>query len=158
VARRKRGVWRDSFLPVVDLPWTQVIDISVEAEVRGRKRETLTRELWFGSKYNMAFPKDERKEHTLLAVESELGDFLFQSGGGVIGGGKDFQRDGLRGAIVGRAKGTKPSAVGSEAGTTEQLNSDDLIRTLERLGELRDAGLITEEEFAQKKADILSRL
>ena len=34
----------------------------------------------------------------------------------------------------------------------------DLIDQLRRLGELRDAGIVTEEEFAAKKADILSRL
>jgi hypothetical protein len=34
----------------------------------------------------------------------------------------------------------------------------DLIGQIRQLGELRDAGLLTEEEFAAKKADILSRL
>jgi hypothetical protein len=34
----------------------------------------------------------------------------------------------------------------------------DPIEQLRRLGELRDAGILTEEEFATKKAEILSRL
>jgi len=34
----------------------------------------------------------------------------------------------------------------------------DLLDQLRRLGELRDAGVVTEEEFAAKKADLLSRL
>ncbi|MBA2418861.1 MAG: SHOCT domain-containing protein [Nocardioidaceae bacterium] len=34
----------------------------------------------------------------------------------------------------------------------------DPIEQLRKLGELRDAGVLSEEEFAAKKADILSRM
>jgi hypothetical protein len=34
----------------------------------------------------------------------------------------------------------------------------DPIEQLRRLGELRDAGIVTEEEFAAKKAEVLGRL
>jgi len=37
-------------------------------------------------------------------------------------------------------------------------NTEDIIATLERLGGLRDKGYVTEEEFATKKAELLSRL
>ncbi|MEI2268129.1 PH domain-containing protein [Microbacterium sp. No. 7] len=36
--------------------------------------------------------------------------------------------------------------------------SEDVLATLERLGELRDAGIVTPEEFASKKAELLARL
>lgn len=36
--------------------------------------------------------------------------------------------------------------------------SDDPLALLERLGELREAGVLTDEEFAAKKADLLSRM
>ena len=36
--------------------------------------------------------------------------------------------------------------------------TSDVLPTLERLGQLRDAGVVTEEEFLAKKADLLSRL
>lgn len=39
-----------------------------------------------------------------------------------------------------------------------QPSHDDVLAQLERLGRLRDAGVITEEEFAAKKADLLGRL
>lgn len=35
---------------------------------------------------------------------------------------------------------------------------DDVVEQIRRLGELRDAGLLTEEEFAGKKAELLRRL
>jgi hypothetical protein len=34
----------------------------------------------------------------------------------------------------------------------------DFMAQLKQLGELRDAGVLTDEEFATKKADILSRM
>jgi len=40
----------------------------------------------------------------------------------------------------------------------EQRHEDDSVTLLARLGELRDAGVLTEEEFAAKKAEILARL
>lgn len=38
------------------------------------------------------------------------------------------------------------------------VSGDDVISQLERLGKLRDAGVVTPEEFAAKKAEMLSRL
>lgn len=34
----------------------------------------------------------------------------------------------------------------------------NIIEQLKKLGELRDAGIVTEDEFAAKKAEMLSRL
>ena len=36
--------------------------------------------------------------------------------------------------------------------------SGDAVQQIRRLGELRDAGLLTEEEFSAKKAELLDRL
>ncbi len=44
-----------------------------------------------------------------------------------------------------------PSSKARQAG-------DDVFAAIERLGELRDRGLLTEEEFGAKKAELLSRL
>lgn len=37
-------------------------------------------------------------------------------------------------------------------------NEPDAMEQLAKLGQLRDAGVLTEEEFAQKKAEILARM
>ena len=37
-------------------------------------------------------------------------------------------------------------------------NSSDVIAALEKLGDLKAKGILTDDEFAQKKADLLSRL
>ena len=53
------------------------------------------------------------------------------------------------------------NAFANPAGSNQQSgpsNSDSIIATLERLGGLRDKGYVSEEEFAAKKAELLSRL
>lgn len=44
------------------------------------------------------------------------------------------------------------------APSNSRQDPDDLISMLEKLGELRDAGILTDEEFQAKKTDVLSRL
>lgn len=54
-----------------------------------------------------------------------------------------------------------PSNVPSDSSSNLPSNSpsgNDVFATLERLGELRDKGIVTEDEFNQKKAELLSRL
>lgn len=52
-------------------------------------------------------------------------------------------------------------AAGGAAGITAAGESgavEDVFAAIERLGELRDADLLTDEEFAEKKADLLRRI
>ena len=53
-----------------------------------------------------------------------------------------------------------PAVVAPPAAATPAapFAADDILRTIERLGELREKGILTEEEFAAKKAELLSRL
>lgn len=44
------------------------------------------------------------------------------------------------------------------ASPTARPNGDDMFTAIERLGELRDRGLLTDEEFRAKKTELLSRL
>ena len=43
-----------------------------------------------------------------------------------------------------------------QVGTTS--NTGDVIAALEKLGDLKAKGILTDDEFAQKKAELLSRL
>lgn len=51
-----------------------------------------------------------------------------------------------------------PSPPASHIQPAGPSDSDSIIATLERLGGLRDKGYVSEEEFAAKKAELLSRL
>jgi len=35
---------------------------------------------------------------------------------------------------------------------------DDLLESIRKLGDLKDAGILSEDEFAAKKAELLSRM
>lgn len=54
--------------------------------------------------------------------------------------------------------GANSPAVALPGPVAESPSTEDIIETLERLGGLRDKGYVTEEEFATKKAELLSRL
>ena len=54
-----------------------------------------------------------------------------------------------------------PGQIISEKATTPKIvtsSEDDLITQLERLGKLRDAGVLSDEEFEEKKKVILSKM
>lgn len=50
-----------------------------------------------------------------------------------------------------------PSSTASQPSRTE-ADSADILDTIARLGELKDKGILTEEEFTAKKAELLARL
>jgi hypothetical protein len=52
-----------------------------------------------------------------------------------------------------------PSAmVGAAPSHSASLAMEDIAKTIERLAELRQKDTLTEQEFAAKKAELLSRL
>ncbi len=52
-----------------------------------------------------------------------------------------------------------PPPAGAPAATPPQpLAMEEIVKTIERLAELRQKGILTEEEFAAKKAELLGRL
>ena len=65
--------------------------------------------------------------------------------------------------IVHEAAGTPPgnpqaAAQAAAAQAAATLKPDDIIATLEKLGELKAKGILTEDEFAAKKAELLKKL
>ena len=50
------------------------------------------------------------------------------------------------------------AAAAAPASGSPAAAADDILKTIERLAELRQKGVLTDEEFAAKKADLLSRL
>jgi len=59
---------------------------------------------------------------------------------------------------VGSATSTEPAAPPAEPAAMRATSAADVTQTLSSLGDLRDRGVITPEEFEAKKADLLSRL
>jgi membrane protease subunit (stomatin/prohibitin family) len=61
----------------------------------------------------------------------------------------------LQAGLQGNAQAAATAAAAQAAAT---LKPDDIIATLEKLGDLKAKGILTEEEFAAKKADLLKKL
>jgi hypothetical protein len=51
-----------------------------------------------------------------------------------------------------------PPVVGATPAPPASVATEDIVKTIERLAELRQKNILTEEEFAVKKAELLSRL
>ena len=45
-----------------------------------------------------------------------------------------------------------------QKGNTPSSSGDDVLAQIEKLSKLRDAGVLSEEEFTAKKADLLAKL
>jgi hypothetical protein len=56
------------------------------------------------------------------------------------------------------APGSSPHAASSSSGAPYAISPSEVISALEKLGELEAKGILTKEEFATKKAQLLSRL
>lgn len=63
-----------------------------------------------------------------------------------------------RPSSVAVAPSQTPEAVSPAAPIVASLATDDILKTIERLAELRQKDILTEEEFVTKKAQLLSRL
>ena len=57
-----------------------------------------------------------------------------------------------------KAEGVKKITEGLSAARKATSSADDDLNTLEKLGKLRKAGVITQKEFEEKKKKILSRI
>jgi hypothetical protein len=60
--------------------------------------------------------------------------------------------------LPGEPQAREATAAAEPAGQQPSSATSDVLAALERLGELQRKGILTEEEFAAKKADLLSRL
>ena len=55
-------------------------------------------------------------------------------------------------------QGMKPAAAGAAPEAAPVVKADDVIALLEKLGELKGKGILTQEEFDAKKAELLKKL
>jgi len=105
-------------------------------------------------------------------LDHQIGGFSQQQGGGMsITFSSQYGTVDLASLPVVSRNGKPPANIASEqvapfdqrpettpVATSNPSSGDHLLETLERLGGLLDKGYITQEEFAAKKADLLSRL
>ena len=80
-------------------------------------------------------------------------------GGGVAGAGMGMGAGLAMGQIMAQnMQSAMPGAAVAHAAPAPAPSSDDVMAMLEKLGELKSKGILTDEEFNAKKADLLKRL
>ena len=109
-------------------------------------------------------------------VGNDMGKFMqyqtaqaipkFAEGGGA-GGGSGIAGDAMglgAGMALGQVlaqnlqQGMKPAAASAAPEAPAAVKADDVIAMLEKLGELKGKGILTQEEFDAKKAELLKKL
>ena len=83
-----------------------------------------------------------------------VGRLLLTAGFSIFAGKGGIRSDGTITVTFQKATDIQPAATNS---TSQPAAVDPLVQ-LEKLGQLRDDGVLTAEEFESKKADLLSRL
>ena len=108
-------------------------------------------------------------------VGNDMGKFMqyqtaqaipkFAEGAGAGGGGIAGDAMGLgAGMALGQVlaqnlqQGMKPTAASAAPEAAASVKADDVIALLEKLGELKGKGILTQEEFDAKKAELLKKL
>lgn len=108
-------------------------------------------------------------------VSNDMGKFMqyqtaqaipkFAEGGGAGGSGIAGDAMGLgAGVALGQVlaqnlqQGLQPAPAAAAPAAAAVVNADDVIATLEKLGELKAKGVLTQEEFDAKKAELLKKL
>jgi membrane protease subunit (stomatin/prohibitin family) len=65
-------------------------------------------------------------------------------------------QQGLQGGAAAAAQGAATAA--GAAAAAAGIRPDEVMATLEKLGDLKAKGILTEDEFAAKKAELLKKL
>ena len=55
-------------------------------------------------------------------------------------------------------QGGNPQNTNQGGAANEKMSRDEIMKTLKELGELKEMGILTDQEFNDKKKDLLSKL
>ncbi len=99
---------------------------------------------------------DTRLQATVSGVCSELSELLANGAITVLDIGQ-LRPDGATGAAT-FAAATSTAAAASAASSAGGSTAETVVAAIQALAGLRDQGLLTEEEFTTKKAELLARL
>jgi membrane protease subunit (stomatin/prohibitin family) len=81
-------------------------------------------------------------------------------GGGVVGDAMGLGAGVALGQVMAQqlSQGLQGSAAAAAAGAAAAMKPDEVMTTIEKLAELKTKGILTDEEFSTKKAELLKKL
>jgi membrane protease subunit (stomatin/prohibitin family) len=168
-----------SGIPFLDLAANQIEFASALATEIGPAFESIGLKLEGMTVQNLSLPEELQKlldqRIGMGMVGSDMGKFMqyqtaqaipeMAKGAGAGGGGVAGDAMGLgAGIAMGQVlaqnlqKGLQGSPGAADAAQAAPVKPDDVMATLEKLGELKAKGILTPEEFDAKKAELLKKL
>jgi hypothetical protein len=139
---------------VFTIPWAVVADIAVEGPEEASQRFTATRLALMGP-FGLAFKKDRKGSKVALVTETTIdGDeAIFQIDGKIP---REIQPKLMPLAIA--ARNAHRPDLGQSPAEGGLGDGQDPAAQLEKLADLHAKGIVTDEEFAVKKAELLGRM
>jgi len=121
---------------------------------------TDSRVVWFHASIGRRDVIDQAYERisSVEASQKMLSSTLAINAGGDVWAMKDIMPKQAVNEIAGLIRQRMDGARTAPAAAATGPAADDVIAQIKRLGELRDAGVVTSEEFEAKKAELLARL
>ena len=137
------GVKVGTFRKFIVEPWSHIDQICAEGP-DGLSRFTATRLLLFGP-LGLALKKE--KKLGFVVVSGTFGEFIFKT--------KKTPQE-LRATLAPWQGHISPRAGSPTAASSTDVPARDRVERLRELADLRDRGVLTEEEFASEKARLLN--
>ncbi|MDE2371963.1 MAG: SPFH domain-containing protein [Burkholderiales bacterium] len=88
----------------------------------------------------------------------KMAEGIGQGGGGIAGDAMGLGAGVALGQVMAQQLGQGLGVGNAAAAAAATLKPDEIMATIEKLGDLRAKGILTEEEFAAKKAELLKKL
>lgn len=151
------GITLRKFAAIFTIPWSDVTDIAVEGPEAAQNRFTATRLIALGP-LGLAFKKDRKgSREAIITVITTAGDEA------IFHVGQTLPRDiapKLAPLAIQARRATKQDGQTDQDG--ERMSSagalPDVAAQIEKLADLKAKGILTDEEFASKKAELLARM
>ncbi|MGA2471794.1 MAG: SHOCT domain-containing protein [Solirubrobacteraceae bacterium] len=139
---------------IFTIPWSEISDIAIEGPEQAQRRFTATRLVALGP-LGLAFKKDSKgSKEAIITVVTQVGDEA------IFHVAKTLPRE-ISPKLEPLAMQARRAARGNgrEDPSTEPVQAaPDLAGQIEKLADLRAKGILTDEEFANKKAELLARM
>jgi len=141
--------WSSGFSGFNLIPWWKINELTVDGAMDFQKRVTATRILAVGI-FALAVPKASQAAVSFLTVSDvEDNTLVFQM---------PHPPAEVEGQLANVVNPAWRALWNQSAGTAPATQQPDVLDQLRKLGELRDAGVLTTEEFESKKTELLGRL
>lgn len=145
----KAGVSFKVFKTLFTIPWDQVHDIAIEGPESASKRVTVGRALALGV-FSLAAKKTDKSAVVVVSLKSGE-EAIFDT--------RKFSAGELRAKLAPITSQLRRGITAAEQSNAKQAPAapaTSVADELKKLGELKEAGLLTEEEFEGQKAKLLS--